>query len=540
MEQTLIYNIKQSEDAKKLKKVFFDYTGLFYRLYNHFEESTDKNFIANCIERFPLIDKTLYDYCCTDVKMSLSSLEEIKKDKLRKLEQIDKELKEIDGLKRPTKRQKKHKVKLLRSRDETKRTMNKEICFGGKELLREITNLKQRKELTEKQQKNLAKKLKCFREARKRNIFLWGKACEGGNRKVDFHLTEDYIIFKINKKNQIRVNLSKYKDKKRKALVARLQELIDSNVVAVTVRIADNNVYITFDNEYINNYAFDMPTFNEALKLGPQDCKEARVRFYKATKIEFHTEKNERMLEGKMTIRGAGLDFNPEYIGFSIVDMNPKTYEVEKIVFQRTYSLTAYTVSQKISKETKKKLTRKHEYEIHRIYREIFLLCKHYKVSFFGAEMLTKITTKEAKDRFKEFNRLTKNVWCRKLQENIIAMKCGIQGIRLVPIDPMYTSFIGNIKYNYFDAANASIEIARRGYTKYIANISNRIYPTIENRDYEKMCYLLKTAVPITQSWSKLYKEFGKSCYGAGGWWRNKLLPIGKPLDSKKSMISYH
>ena len=63
----------------------------------------------------------------------------------------------------------------------------------------------------------------------------------------------------------------------------------------------------------------------------------------------------------------------------------------------------------------------------------------------------------------KETNRKVKNLWNKGLILNIIRRRCNENGIEFVEVNPCYSSFIGNIKYKYIDAINASIEIGRRG-----------------------------------------------------------------------------
>jgi hypothetical protein len=50
-------------------------------------------------------------------------------------------------------------------------------------------------------------------------------------------------------------------------------------------------------------------------------------------------------------------------------------------------------------------------------------------------------------------------------------------GINIYTVNPAYSSFIGNLMYNYTDAINASIEIARRGYEYRIKKNKKAFYP---------------------------------------------------------------
>ena len=68
------------------------------------------------------------------------------------------------------------------------------------------------------------------------------------------------------------------------------------------------------------------------------------------------------------------------------------------------------------------------------------------------------------------FNRLCNNVWNRNLVVNKLKMLSVIYVYELVEVNPVYSSFIGNLLYgseNTPDMIASSIEIARRGYKKY-------------------------------------------------------------------------
>ena len=77
------------------------------------------------------------------------------------------------------------------------------------------------------------------------------------------------------------------------------------------------------------------------------------------------------------------------------------------------------------------------------------------------------------KGQGKTFNRLCNNVWDRSLITNKLTMLSNIYGYELVEVNPVYSSFIGNLVYGNTttpDMVAASIEIARRGYKKYEKN----------------------------------------------------------------------
>lgn len=74
------------------------------------------------------------------------------------------------------------------------------------------------------------------------------------------------------------------------------------------------------------------------------------------------------------------------------------------------------------------------------------------------------------KNHGRKFNRLCNNVWNRNLVVNKLKMLSVIYGYELVEVNPVYSSFIGNLLYgseNCPDMIASSIEIGRRGYKKF-------------------------------------------------------------------------
>ena len=63
----------------------------------------------------------------------------------------------------------------------------------------------------------------------------------------------------------------------------------------------------------------------------------------------------------------------------------------------------------------------------------------------------------------KGFNRLCKNKWNRNLLARCLNKHSIINNIELIKVNPVYTSFIGNINYDFPDMVAASLEINRRG-----------------------------------------------------------------------------
>jgi len=140
MDTTYKFKIKHINNVSLLDDVIFRYTGLYHKLYNNIELSKNLEFIDYCLKRFN-VDKTMYDYCMVDVNMGLLSESQIKKEKQKKIDIIDKKLIELKKQKTLTKRQKRQKKDILKKKSSLLKSLEKGVCFGGKKLLREITKL---------------------------------------------------------------------------------------------------------------------------------------------------------------------------------------------------------------------------------------------------------------------------------------------------------------------------------------------------------------------------------------------------------------
>jgi IS605 OrfB family transposase len=118
---------------------------------------------------------------------------------------------------------------------------------------------------------------------------------------------------------------------------------------------------------------------------------------------------------------------------------------------------------------------RKHEIQI--AWVRLFRMMKHYKVAHFVKEDLNGIN-KSDKFISKEGNRKVRNLWHRMITDWQIEKRCAENGIELIEINPAYTSFIGNMLHDSYDATNAAIEICRRGMFKF--NKGNTLfYPAV-------------------------------------------------------------
>lgn len=248
-----------------------------------------------------------------------------------------------------------------------------------------------------------------------------------GNRLFDFNFLENAIIFKLSKSDH-RILKYKVPHKKIRNNLTRLQELVDSKQITITVSLTKSNVYLTFDESKI------------------VDCN-------------FKNLKKNRVL---------GIDMNPNYVGISILEFDEK--DEFKILDKKVFDLSKLTKkSGKSLKDKKSKyLTNKLHHETIQITHDIVNLVNYWKCEKVAIEDL-RIKNSD-KGHGKYFNRLCNNVWNRNLFVNKLKSLSLLCKFSLVEVNPCYSSFIGNIMYgnlNTPDMIAASIEVARRGYKKF-------------------------------------------------------------------------
>ena len=517
----LTYKLKykaSEEDLVLINKYVYHYTGLFYKIYNNPELMEDMSFVKENLNEF--IDKSIYDSCLIDVKTKLSQLETAKRKKQAQIDGITSYLK--DGVFK-TRKELKVKYVLINKVRCLGKNINKNVTFGGKALLKQITKLSQ-----EKSNETKLKKIKEeFKEKRKLGLYIVGRACEGGNRKFDFDFKNKKIVFKPNR--SAKIDLEFYSRGKQFDVLCNLQELINNNSISITIRLDSEYIYVTFDEQILSGYAFNGTECKKEQKLHIN--KEVKKQIY----IKWKKEQKNKMLESKNPNRYCSVDLNPNYIGISVLDKLSSNPEgVFKIIHYECINLSKLSTRMNLPSDDPKQIKQnnKRRYEITQAWKYIFKICSHYKVAHFGMEDLDFKPKVSDDKKPKEANRKIKNVWHRELTEHLINKHCNILGIDLIKVNPCYSSFIGNMTYNYFDPISSAIEIGRRTIVKYIKKSS--IYPNISRINQEKLNYLLGENVLVNPTWNKIYKVVAKLRY------RNvptKFGHLDKHIDSFKSKM---
>jgi len=483
----LTYKLKLKQNIN-IDEYLKQYSKCFRSIFNNLELVEDKEFNKSLKSKFDLLDSWFIQCAKIEAKTKYEQIQTFNKKKLIQINNINNliENKEYNN--------KKHLYKLKNKLSFLNRAINNNIVFGGKTLLQNITKLKQQNKIDE-----YLAKLKEFKSKRILPIVSIGETPQKSNRKFNFDLINNQLTFKPN--NKAKIDLEFICSNKQQLILNQLQEMV--GITPISVRLDNKFVYIIFDEQKLNNYEFKKLDYFKEIK-NIKD-KEIRKNIFK----KYCREQEDRKVIGKIKDRFMAVDLNPEYIGLSIMDKKNN-----KLIYKEAIDLTKLNtklrLSSKDSKQEKQNNKRKHEITV--IWKYIFNLCKHYKVSNFVIEDL-EFKEKNNKEFSKEFNRKTKNLWHRTLTINLINKYTNMHGINLIEINPAYSSFIGNLTYDYFDPISASIEIGRRGMCKYEKN--NKQFGSIDSINLEKVkSYLLNENVQLDMSEMtipKLFKVFSEN-----------------------------
>ena len=297
-------------------------------------------------------------------------------------------------------------------------------------------------------------------------INIQGEACKKGNRLFNFDLTNSKIILKLSKKNHQEIEF--YKPAKNLYVeLSKIQELVENKQLTLTISLNNDYIWLTFDESLLQ--------LNEKFK----DLKINRI---------------------------LGLDLNPNYIGLSVLEFNKN--DEFKVIHKQVFDLSSLNItSKKSSSDSKSKhLTNKRKFELIQICYEINKLMNYWKCSKLCIEDLN--IKSSDKKQGKSFNRLCNNVWNRNLVVNKLKLLSNIFGYELIEVNPVYSSFIGNLLYgseNCPDMIASSIEIARRGYKKYSKGWFYPIF-NVDNLNEQ-----WKQTLSGIEDWKSAFKEIKKS-----------------------------
>ena len=516
---TLKIKIKSFSNEKLIDDKIFMYTGCYNYTYKCFEQVGDKDFFKDTMLKFNVNDTEL-DSIVNQIKVKKDIEINNNKKKLNRIEELEKSIEESNNSK--------NIFKWTQKIEFIKKSIKNNEVFGKRSLLQSITKD------ANKGIRN-PKKIQEWKESRKRNIFIIGEANQKGNRFINFDLVNNQIFYKPKHKQKCLIELHKYKDKR--IDFNKLQYLIDNKEISITTTINKKYVCLTFD---LNSY------------LGiNQRLKEIKTNLQKEIKEKFITDKQViknmysieyKKLEEELSIkklknRYCSIDMNPDGIGVSIFDSkNDKQIFIEKFYIDFSKNNRNLGLSSDNEKNFKQTNIRKAEilYSLSRLFEKL----RHYRVYNFVMEELN-FTNIDGK---RITNRKINNVWNRELILQKIKKEICLSDMNLIEVNPVYTSFIGNIQHEEYDPIAASIEIGRRGSLKYK---KSSFYPKIYLKDIDTLESIIgKMILNDVQNlndlnWKLLYKNYAKFrwCRSLSNFNYSKIR-IGNKL-SKTKIIKY-
>ena len=298
------------------------------------------------------------------------------------------------------------------------------LIFGGKENYR----LKQEGKITKEE----------FKQNRLSPLSSIGESQFKGNRK--FNINSDLTItFKPSKDKHF--NFKLIYGQNQEHYLKSLYELTLTNSISISYKLDKDYIYITFDETKLFN------------------------------------KKTEQISN-----RVLGIDMNPNYIGWSIVDW--KSSSEFKIIESGVYSFKKFSDLYKQLNDLKNvnsddprriNLSNKRTYETIKVAENIINKAIYYKCQIISIEDLN-IKAKD-RDKGKNYNALCNNHWLRTTFCNQLRKRTNIHKITLLEVKPEYSSFIGNFLFrslNKPDMILASIELSRRGYEYFNQYITNQ------------------------------------------------------------------
>ena len=295
-----------------------------------------------------------------------------------------------------------------------------------------------------------------FNKQRQLPISSQGQMLRKGNRMFDFHFDNQSLVFKISKEKHIDIQLGHIHRKLQKEL-NKLNELCYDKKATVSIKLNNEYIWITYDEKLL------------------------------CDSMKFNGLKDNRVL---------GIDMNPNYIGLSVIEFDKE--DKFKILHKQVFDLKELTDTNTS--------TNKRQYEVIKICHTISNLMNYWKCKKLSIEELN--IQSSDKGQGKTFNRLCNNVWDRTLITNKLTMLSNIYGYELVKVNPVYSSFIGNLVYGDDmtpDMVAASIEIARRGHKKYE---KNWFYPVF---DIECLDERWKQTLTGVENWKNAFLKIKNS-----------------------------
>jgi IS605 OrfB family transposase len=291
-------------------------------------------------------------------------------------------------------------------------------------------------------------------------INIQGEKLKKGNRSFNLDIIDNNeIILKFNRNKHFRLELPNLRNNIKEDLF-KLQQLNEEEGYTYSIRFDLKYLYISFEE-------------------------------FKKEEIRQHNKN-----------RCLGIDMNPDTIGVSILENNEVIYAQEfrlSKIFDKIFDEKLSSDSDRM-----KYLQNKLKFETFEISKSIAKMAKKFDCYSVYIEDLSFKQNVDNKGN-KVGNRKCRNLWKRETFVLNLTKRLNIDGIKLYKVNPAYSSFIGNLQYDYTDAINASIEIARRGYEYIIKNNKKGFYPSLDVK------HRWKEMAMSFENWKDLFLEIKNS-----------------------------
>ena len=256
-----------------------------------------------------------------------------------------------------------------------------------------------------------------YKDSKNLGLFSEGENNQKGNRLFKVDVQNDKIVYKRACKEHYDLIIDEQLSPKRKALLCKIQSLMEEKKTPITVRLKNDRIYLTYDEKIVEK---------------------------------------EKQFKNLMNNRVLGIDLNPNYFGISIIEF--KEDDSFKVIHKEVIDL----------EELQLKSKNKIHFEIYEINHHILNLCNMFHVSKLSIEDLK--FKKNNKFWSKSLNRLCKNQFRYSMVKSHLNTLCSTYGVELIEVNAAYSSIIGNFVHGSDkcpDMIAASIEIARRAYKKF-------------------------------------------------------------------------
>lgn len=515
--KTIPVNIKSCSDVEFISDKRINYTYAFRQLHKHNDKIDNKKYIDDLKKKYNL-NEIEFRSLKSEVNVKLAQTTTNKNNREADLMWAIYDLEKLQK-KEITKKNTQKKFKLHNKIKRIEDSLERDITFGGKKTLRDLTKLhnnnfkiENNTETTDEEKLNLLfenefkidEQTKLWNEKRVLHFYILGEANQHGNRFFDFDFKNHTIIYKPYKGKKIEFKYSCRKNKQKELL--EIKELIDRKEISVTLQISNKQICMAFDNVITSGFYIDECERRKDVKeINKKDLtKEEKKELILLVYAKHRENLKIRTLENKIPNRYVSVDKNPDYIGYCIADMGvdgiKKIIEKGVIILKDLHEKLGLPSDHPlVVKQNNKRV-----FEIHNSWKTFFNIVNHYKCAHFVDENLDGIGKNEAFE-IREANRKVKNIWHRTISDWQIEKRCVENGIELIKIIPCYTSFIGNLMYDYFDATNAAIEICRRGMFQFKTGL---FYPCITGKIFDTMSGLLtRHKVELKPRDARIFKD---------------------------------